>query len=90
MKVKEELLSDSIIYLRITLIGLLFSGIYNVYSAALRSVGDSIRPLYFLIFSSIVNIVLDFIFVKYCSLGVFGVALATTISQFLSMIVCII
>lgn len=90
MKVKEELLSDSIIYLRITLIGLLFSGIYNVYSAALRSVGDSIRPLYFLIFSSIVNIVLDFVFVKYCSLGVFGVALATTISQFLSMIVCII
>lgn len=90
MQIKSELLNDAVIYLRITIAGLLFSGIYNVYSAALRSIGDSVRPLYFLIISTVLNITFDILFVYIFNLGVLGVALATTIAQFLAMVTCII
>jgi len=90
MKIKPELLSDAVIYLRVTIAGLLFSGIYNVYSAALRSIGDSIRPLYFLIISTVLNITFDILFVYAFNLGVLGVALATTLAQLLAMLTCII
>ena len=55
--------------------------IYNMGSAILRAVGDSRRPLYFLVFSAILNTVLDLFFVIVCKLDVFGVALATIIAQ---------
>ena len=58
--------------------------VYNMGSAILRAVGDSKRPLYFLVFSAGVNTVLDLVFVLYLKLGVFGVALATIIAQCLS------
>ena len=55
-------------------------------SGILRSVGDSKRPLYFLIFSSVVNIILDFLFVKYFHFGVAGAGYATLIAQAISAI----
>ena len=64
--------------------------VYNMGSGILRAVGDTKRPLYFLIFSSITNIVLDLIFVIVFDMGVAGVAYATIISQFLSAVLVMI
>ena len=58
--------------------------LYNMGSAILRAVGDSRRPLYFLCFSAVNNIIFDLLFVLACGWGVAGVAYATILSQFLS------
>ena len=71
-------------YLQIYFLGILGLMFYNMGSGILRAVGDSKRPLYFLIFSSILNVLLDLVFVVYFKLGVAGVAYATVLSQFIS------
>lgn len=76
-------------YLQIILIGVPFLSIYNVYSAVLRGVGNSKVPLYAILISSIINIVLDVIFVIVFSWGIQGAAIATLIAQ-LSMTVFIV
>ncbi len=86
MNAPPEVAPEAIVYLRIYFSGLLGLMFYNMGSAILRAVGDSRRPLYFLIFSSITNIVLDLLFVIAFGMGVAGVAYATIISQFLSCI----
>ncbi len=60
---------------------------YNALSAVLRGYGDSVRPLYFVGAACVVNIVLDFVFVKYVGLGAAGTALATVIAQGVSMVI---
>lgn len=84
-----ELIADAKIYLNIIIGGLFFTFLYNVATCLLRAVGDSKRPLYFLIITSIINVILDLVFVLVFNLGVMGVALATIIAQavsaFLSM-----
>lgn len=76
-------------YLAIYFWGITFTLIYNMGSGILRAVGDSKRPLYFLIISSIVNIILDFLFVKSLHLGVVGAGFATLIAQGISaLLVC--
>lgn len=74
------------IYLRIYLIGILFTSMYNVGSGVLRSVGDSRTPLIFLVISSLINVALDMLFVAALKMGVEGVAIATIISQLVSCI----
>ena len=74
-------------------IGTIFAGIlgimfYNLLSGIMRALGDSKTPLYFLIFSSFVNIALDLLFVIVFKMGVFGAAFATDISQFISCVLC--
>ena len=64
--------------------------IYNMGSGILRAVGDSKRPLYFLIASCLVNIVLDLLFVAVLDMGVAGAAIATIASQFFSAILTLI
>ncbi len=80
-----DVLPEANIYLRIYLVGLLFTAIYNVGSGVLRSVGDSRSPFYYLVIASITNIILDFFFVAFLGLGVEGAAFATIISQALSV-----
>jgi putative MATE family efflux protein len=63
------------------LIGLLFTGFYNIGSGVLRSVGNSQSPFYYLVFSSVMNIVLDIWFVAFLNWGIAGVGIATVISQ---------
>lgn len=76
-------------YLAIYFWGITFTLIYNMGSGILRAVGDSKRPLYFLIISSIVNIILDFLFVKSLHWGVVGAGFATLIAQGISaLLVC--
>ena len=86
MKTPDDVMSDSVAYLRIYFGGILFVFIYNVGSAILRAVGDSKRPLYFLIVCCFINIFLDILFVVGFHLGVAGAAIATVISQVVSAI----
>lgn len=88
-KVKPELLADASAYLTFASLGIAFCFIYNFYSVALRASGDSLRPLYILAASSVINIGLDFLFVGGLGMGVMGAALATVISQAFSAIACI-
>lgn len=90
MKTPPEIIDYSTTYLRTTCAGIIFIVAYNGISAILRALGDSKTPLYFLIVSSIVNIILDLVFVLALGLEVFGVALATIIAQFVSAISCFI
>ena len=77
-------------YLQIYFLGILGLMMYNIGSAILRAVGDSVKPLIFLIITSLLNIVLDIFFVVTLKLGVAGAAYATIISQFISAILTII
>ena len=83
-KTPADVLPDSITYLRIYFLGIIAVQIYNMGSAIMRAIGDSRRPLYILIVSCIVNIVLDIVFVVVFHLGVAGVAIATVIAQLVS------
>ena len=86
MNVPTDMFDYSVLYMRIYLSGLVPTMIYNVGSGILRAVGDSKRPLYFLIVSCVVNITLDVILVVVFNLGIVGVGVATVISQVASAI----
>ncbi|MCI6061224.1 MAG: MATE family efflux transporter [Dorea sp.] len=81
MKTPGDVMTDSIIYLRIYFLGLIATLTYNMGSAIMRAVGDSRRPLYYLIVCSVLNVVLDVVFVVFFQLGIAGAAIATVISQ---------
>lgn len=90
MGTPEDIMPYSLQYIRIYFAGMIANLIYNMGSGILRAIGDSKRPLYFLIVSCIVNIVLDFLFVVVFHLDVMGVAIATVISQVVSgVLVCL-
>ena len=84
MSTPEDVLPEATVYLRIYLGGISGLLIYNMGSGILRAVGDSTRPLYFLILTSLLNIVLDLFFVLVLKMGVAGAAVATVLSQFVS------
>ena len=86
----DEILDMASGYFRIYCLGLVFQFVYNVSAGALRSVGDSKATLYFLRISSVVNIVLDLLFVIVFHWGVEGTAVATVIAQGLSAVVSLI
>ncbi|MCM1569026.1 MAG: MATE family efflux transporter [Roseburia sp.] len=85
----DNIIGDSILYMRTTCLGIVGIALYNGASAILRALGDSRTPLYFLILSSIVNVVLDLTFVLVLDWRVFGVALATIIAQAVSAVTCL-
>lgn len=84
-----NIFEDSALYLRIYVAGLVFVFLYNVATGVFTSLGDSKSPLYFLIGSSVGNIVLDYIFVRFLKMGVAGVAWATFIAQGLACILAL-
>ena len=86
MNTPADVLADSTTYLRIYFCGSLFNIVYNMGSGILRAVGDSKRPLYYLIASSLTNVVLDLLFVLAFHWDVAGVAIATIISQGVSAV----
>lgn len=86
----ERIFSESLRYMQIMCLGLVFVSLYNYVSSILRALGDSKTPLYFLIFSCLLNTVLDVVFVKYLGYGVAGAGIATLISQFISGAGCMI
>lgn len=90
MGTTQEALPGAILYLRVYFWGMIPNVIYNVGTGILRAVGDSRRPLYFLIAASLCNIVLDLALVVGLNLGVLGVALATVASEVLSAVLVVI
>lgn len=84
VNVDPEVMENSVLYLRLYFFGISGLIIYNMGSGMLRAVGDSKSPLYFLIVSSITNIILDIVFVAVFHMGIAGVAIATMIAQFAS------
>lgn len=90
LKAPEESFELTIQYVAICMLGNIFICGYNAISAVLRGYGDSKRPMVFVGVACVINIILDFVFVKYCGLDVSGTALATVISQGASMIIAII
>ena len=90
MNTPADVLPQSVEYFRFYFCGAIFTVMYNIFVGILQAVGDSRHPLYYLILSSLVNVVLDLILVGGFRLGVGAAALATTISQGLSAILCLI
>ena len=90
MNTPAEVLPESTAYLSIYFSGITGLLIYNMGSGILRAVGDSRRPLYFLIVSSVTNVILDLLFVAVLRWGVWSAALTTIISQALSAVLCVI
>ncbi|MCR4939098.1 MAG: MATE family efflux transporter [Treponemataceae bacterium] len=82
----EEILTLAVSYTRIFFLGILPTIIYNMGAGILRAIGDSRRPLYFLIVGTVLNILLDFLFIAVFKWGVEGAAFATIGSQFITMI----
>ena len=88
MDTPQEVLPQSISYFRFYFCGAIFTVMYNIFVGILHAVGDSKHPLYYLIFSTFVNIVLDLLFVAVLGMGVGSAAVATTISQGVSALLC--
>lgn len=86
----DSVMAPAALYLRIYFGGISFVCIYNMGSGILRAVGDSKTPLYYLIVASIINIILDFVFVLYFHMGVAGAGWATFIAQGISALLVII
>ncbi len=84
MQAPEEVLDLAVLYLRIYFLGMTSTMVYNFGSAILRAVGDTKRPLYYLIEAGVINVLLNLFFVIVCRWGVAGVAAATAISQTVS------
>ena len=88
MGTPESVMPESISYLQIYFSGSLGFVLYNVFVGILQAVGDSRHPLYYLMASSVINLVLDILFIGFFNTGVGGAALATVISQVFSAILC--
>ena len=89
MGTPEETMADSILYLRIYFLGLIGNLLYNMGAGLLRAIGDSKRPLYFLIVGCMTNIVLDVVLVLFFHMGVAGAAWATILSQLAAAVLVI-
>ena len=88
MGTPENVLPQSVSYFRYYFFGALFSVMYNIFVGILHALGDSKHPLYYLIFSTAVNMALDLVFVGVFHWGVGAAALATTLSQGISALLC--
>lgn len=86
MKTPKEVLSESVVYLRIYFAGLIFNVIYNMAAGIMNAAGNSKRSLRYLAYASVTNIILDLLFVGLLKMGIMGAALATDISQLLSSV----
>lgn len=84
MQAPPEVLDPAVLYLRIYFLGMASMMVYNFGSSILRAIGDTKRPLYYLLGAGVVNVILNLFFVIVCHMGVAGVAVATVISQTIS------
>ena len=88
MNTPADIYQDAYSYISTICAGSIALIAYNLLASALRAIGNSKTPLYFLIFAALMNIVLDLVFIIGFGLGTFGAALATDISQGLSALLC--
>ena len=90
MATPDDVMDAATVYLRIYFAGIIGLLVYNMGSGILRAVGDTRRPLLFLIFTSVVNAILDLVFVVVFHAGIAGVAYATIIAQFISAVMILV
>ncbi len=90
MKTPESVLPNSLQYFTIYFAGVSTVIMYNICMSIMRALGDSLHPLYYLIVSSVINVILDLLFVAVFHWGVAGAAIATVIAQGVSVILCLI
>ncbi|MBO4562008.1 MAG: MATE family efflux transporter [Clostridia bacterium] len=90
MDTDPEIMDEAVSYFRVYFSGALSIVLYNAFKSIMNAVGDSRRPLYYLIFSSLLNIGLDLLFVGAFHWGVWSAALATTIAQTVSVLLCLV
>lgn len=84
--VSDEIIDLTLLYSRIYVVGIIFQYGYNIFSSILRAIGDSAATLYFLLISSVINVLLDLLFVAGFKWGVAGAAIATVIAQAVSFV----
>ena len=89
MGTPEDVMARSVLYIRIFFAGSLGLVLYNSCRGVMQALGDSRHPLYYLIFSSVLNVVLDVLFIAVFRMDVDGAALATILSQFVSVFLCL-
>ncbi|MCR5695150.1 MAG: MATE family efflux transporter [Clostridia bacterium] len=90
MQTPDDVMVNALAYVRTYFAGLFTMVTYNVCMAIMQAVGDSKHPLYYLIISSILNVILDYFFMGVLKLGVFSAAMATVISQMVSVVLCLV
>lgn len=90
MNYSEDIMPDVKLYMGIIYAGLIVTAAYNSLAAFLRALGDSKSPLYFLIISAVINVILDIVFIVISGMGVEGCAYATVIAQGISAVLCFI
>lgn len=90
MGTPEDVLGHAVLYMKIYFLGMPASLVFNFSSAIMRAVGDTRRPLYYLSISGVINVALNLIFVLGFHLDIAGVAMATVISQYLSVVLILI
>ncbi len=88
IRIPEDIIQSSYAYISVIFAGILITMLYNLAASILRAVGDSKTPLYFLVLASLLNVVLDVVFLRYLGFGVEGAAYATLISQAVSVVLC--
>ena len=88
MNTPDDIINDAVIYINIIYAGIFATIYYNMVASILRALGDSKTPLYFLILSSILNVVLDLVLIINFHMGVAGAGIATVFSQFVSAVLC--
>ena len=89
VKLDPEIIDMSILYMKIYFLGMPFAALYNLISSTMRGIGNTKGPMVCLIVSGMVNVIFNFIFVKFFGMGVAGVATATVISQIVSVVMII-
>ena len=90
MGTPDDIMDLAVLYMRIYFVGMPANMVYNFGAAVLRAVGDSKHPMYYLVISGVVNVILNLFFVVVCKMSVDGVAWATVISQYLSVVLLMI
>ena len=90
LQTSNDLIDQATVYLMVVFAGAVGTMLYNWISAVLRSLGNSVVPLVFLIISSVLNVILDIVFVVWIPMGVAGAAFATVLAQLLSGIGCLV
>ncbi len=90
LKTPENIIGSAENYIKIIMLFSVVTIAYNMLAGMMRAVGNSMAPLYFLVISTLINIVLDLMFVKFFKMGVSGAAYATVISQAVSAVLCFI
>ncbi len=90
MGTPADILPDAVTYMRMTCLSVPLIAVYNYAASMLRALGDSRTPLYFLVVSCLLNVMMDLIFVRAFHMGVFGAALATMLAQLLAGVGCLV